>query len=721
MSAHRYWRVVNVVVDGGGALELSEVRAYVDGALADAATPVAATIAPNTGLVADLADDSAADACVWSAAQMKLPGWSLVWDFGSGNDVELSNIRLGSGATVARWPRSMTVQYSDDGESWVSAAQHTPILYPGGNSLTEEPTPSVGGDPYLASVMLLASGDGTPGDTVAPDLSTRHVLTKSGSADLSATQSKYGGTSMYLNGGYFGEAPSTDYAFGTGDFTIEWWGWKSTSGGYDEVCGCENTNGSGTNGWVVECSSSRGVYMFADNGGIEAVINYPSTPGGFNDSTWHHWAITREGTTAKLWKDGLEVYSGTSTKDIRAYGPFGIGGSSVSTTYRYFGYIDDLRITKGVARYSSTFTPPGALEYTGGGDPDFASVVLLAHLDAADGSSTFLDSSLSAHTITADNGAVHSNAQGKWGATSFATNGANSGPRLSLANSSDFAFGSGDFTLEAWSWKSSQKANAFLFSTVINGSANGGYWIDFESDKFTVYCQGVSVVEAAAAGTSASAWAHWAVSRSAGTIRLFKNGTQIASAASAHDFISTYPRIGGTEYNSGYNVAHNGYINDLRITKGVGRYTASFTPPSGPFPDDAGGVSVAFLPLDFATPRRAIGDGNAAGNLLGGAGDGGDALLEDPFDFFDANDGGDGVISGTVKEDDTPTDNPLRRRVLLIEERSRRVVRVTWSDAATGAYSFVGVNRNNRYTALAYDHEHNYRAVAADNLEPEPA
>lgn len=81
--------------------------------------------------------------------------------------------------------------------------------------------------------------------------------------------------------------------------------------------------------------------------------------------------------------------------------------------------------------------------------------------------------------------------------------------------------------------------------------------------------------------------------------------------------------------------------------------------------------------------------------------------------------GGNGTISGTVKKDADPTDLPLRRRVRLMREVDGRVVRETWSDAATGAYTFAGIDPAQTYTALAYDHEHNYRAVVADNLVPE--
>jgi len=77
-------------------------------------------------------------------------------------------------------------------------------------------------------------------------------------------------------------------------------------------------------------------------------------------------------------------------------------------------------------------------------------------------------------------------------------------------------------------------------------------------------------------------------------------------------------------------------------------------------------------------------------------------------------------ISGTVKEKAVPVDVPVSRRVLLFDERANVVVRETWSDAVTGAYAFEQLQPAVRYVVIAYDHQHDYRAVIADNLTAEP-
>jgi len=95
------------------------------------------------------------------------------------------------------------------------------------------------------------------------------------------------------------------------------------------------------------------------------------------------------------------------------------------------------------------------------------------------------------------------------------------------------------------------------------------------------------------------------------------------------------------------------------------------------------------------------------------------ALVPSGITALDQLDGGTHNVIGTVAEKALPANTPLVRRVVLIDERSHRVVRETWSDTA-GNYEFASVNANTAYTVLSYDHTNTYRAVIADNLTPTP-
>ncbi len=81
--------------------------------------------------------------------------------------------------------------------------------------------------------------------------------------------------------------------------------------------------------------------------------------------------------------------------------------------------------------------------------------------------------------------------------------------------------------------------------------------------------------------------------------------------------------------------------------------------------------------------------------------------------------GGNGAVYGTVAQKSDLVNTPLRRRVLLIEDQSRRAVRETWSASADGAYRFDNLDSSKKYTALSYDHTGDKRAVVADGLVPE--
>lgn len=131
-------------------------------------------------------------------------------------------------------------------------------------------------------------------------------------------------------------------------------------------------------------------------------------------------------------------------------------------------------------------------------------------------------------------------------------------------------------------------------------------------------------------------------------------------------------------------------------------------------PNTTGG-SAAYLYAadDFKASElviAAIGDG---GNPVGVT------LVVPEALVIDQEHGGNGDISGTVKIDGDPTDVPVRRQVLLLREPGAYAVRETWSHPTTGAYSFTGLNRNYKYTVLAYDYSHSYRAVLADNVTPD--
>jgi hypothetical protein len=213
-------------------------------------------------------------------------------------------------------------------------------------------------------------------------------------------------------------------------------------------------------------------------------------------------------------------------------------------------------------------------------DPQFTSVSLLLHGNGTNGSTTITDSSSRLNTVTASAGAQISTAQSKFGGSSIAFNG--SGARLSVPNSNSLQFGQADFTVEFWMFFNSTAG----FQTVIGKTFTGaGEWViqtaGVTGGRLKFYGPSTTIIETS--DNSANAWIHVALVRSSGTCFLYRNGTQTGSAAIGTNYNATGVLTVGANVNG--SDPFNGYIDDLRITKGVARYTANFTPPTAPFPD----------------------------------------------------------------------------------------------------------------------------------------
>jgi hypothetical protein len=161
------------------------------------------------------------------------------------------------------------------------------------------------------------------------------------------------------------------------------------------------------------------------------------------------------------------------------------------------------------------------------------------------------------------------------------------------ATSSAFAFDAGNFTLEGWFYFNNGSENAIrimyanytafaLENTPLffgKHAANGG--------KVSVYFYNTSNLVLNFAEPTlppSNQWVHYALVRAGNIFTIYRDGTATASASHAiRDFTASMCNIGGSAENASY--CHNGYIDDLRITKGVARYTSNFTPPTAPFPD----------------------------------------------------------------------------------------------------------------------------------------
>lgn len=223
-------------------------------------------------------------------------------------------------------------------------------------------------------------------------------------------------------------------------------------------------------------------------------------------------------------------------------------------------------------------------------DADFASCVLLVNAVGPQFGTTFTDQSSIARTITTNNQAQIDRGQYKFNGCSglFDGSAGGSGDYLSAANSADFNFGTGNFTVECWFRKNTAGTTTFSLVSNYQNSANGfSLQVDLNQLIFNGSGDGVDIRGATAISTNQ--WYHAAVSGASGSIKLFLDGQQQGSTfTGAVSLNSTGVLAIGALVFSGAPVnSWNGWIAPIRIYKGVAKYTANFTPPALPFPISA--------------------------------------------------------------------------------------------------------------------------------------
>ena len=224
---------------------------------------------------------------------------------------------------------------------------------------------------------------------------------------------------------------------------------------------------------------------------------------------------------------------------------------------------------------------------SGGGSTDayWSNVVSLLNFPGADGSTTFTDEK-------GKTWAANGNAQID---TSLGYNAGlldGTGDYIESADNADYEFGSGDFCVEQIARMTATGGQY----TPIEKRGTGftvGDWAVFvtPSNSLAIYSYDVdtggnAILESAASSIAAGTPFHWAWTRSGTTMRLFLNGTQVATkTTSATLGDAATPLLIGKDNVSGGRFWMNGHIRASRITKGVARYTANFTPPTAPFPN----------------------------------------------------------------------------------------------------------------------------------------
>lgn len=373
----------------------------------------------------------------------------------------------------------------------------------------------------------------------------------------------FDGTGDYLT------VSNTTTNFGTDDFTIE--GWVKTNvvdTSVDTIISNYNTAVNNAMGLYINRGTNGGIQLYSGN---TLVVGVPSA---LAISTWYHIAVVRSSGITTIYVDGIKR---ATANDTNNYGidntVTAIGASRTSGTYGNFlnGLISNLRIVKGSAIYTTPFTLPTRNLTSVSG----TTLLTLQNSRMVDNSSNNFSITVAGNTKTTQTGPFATTPN-----YSYAFNG--STQWLTLGGQSQFAFGTGDFTVEFWYYSNNNGVQQIIYDSR-PASVNGAYLAIFKTTSNTIALYVNSAVPLN--GTiplQKEAWYHVAVSRFNGVTRLFIDGDIDGSFADATNYINgaSRPAIGVDGSSTSNATKLNGYLSNLRVINGSAIYTSKFTPPS---------------------------------------------------------------------------------------------------------------------------------------------
>jgi hypothetical protein len=440
-------------------------------------------------------------------------------------------------------------------------------------------------DTFFQYVTLLLPGNGTNGaqnNTFLDGSTNNFSITRNGNttqgtfspftASAPYSAATRGGSGYFDGtGDYLTVADNVALRPESGSFTLEFWWYPTTISGFITPYSKGYTAGGDL---LLQTGSGDGkIIVYASGSAVITASTAVST------NAWNHIAVVRNGTSLVLYLNGTSVGSATNSTNFNSTQQAGIGATGTAPgggsigDFCVTGYMSNLRLVKGTAVYTAAFTPPTSPLTA------ITNTQLLLNFTNAG----IIDNAMLNVLETVGNAQI-STAQSKFGGSSMLFD--ETGDYLTVPVSTNMSLGTGDFTIECWvrfavtpvgnGQGIYQLSNGYLNSQV-RGPAAGANNAD---GRWAIY-HGTSQTTHASLVPATNTWYHVAYVRSSGTSKLYIDGTEIISVADTTNYTDQYFVVGGW-YSTGFLL--NGYIDDLRITKGVARYTANFTPPAAAFP-----------------------------------------------------------------------------------------------------------------------------------------
>jgi hypothetical protein len=376
-------------------------------------------------------------------------------------------------------------------------------------------------DPNFNNVTLLLHGDGSNGaqnNTFLDSSTNNFTITRNGNT-TQGSFSPYGSNwSNYFDGtgDYLTVPANTAFAFGTGDFTVEFWfnaASYRTSGPYYD---CFLALGNFANSPYFRINQDGRL-----TAGITATNEYYTTS-TVTLNRWTHFAVTRQGSTVRLFVNGVLETTQTNSTNLLNTTDVTVGTSAWQAANETFtGYLSNVRVLKGTAVYTSTFTPSTT---------PLTAITNTSLLTCQ--SNRFIDNSTNNFTITRNGDVKVTNFApfAPTAAYSTTTNGGSAyfdgtDDHLTVASNAAFAFGTGDFTIECWVYVANTSSQ-MIFVDLRGASSSAIAPLIYMTSSGVVNYYTNGSVRITGTGISANSWNHLAVSRSGTSTKLFINGTQ---------------------------------------------------------------------------------------------------------------------------------------------------------------------------------------------------
>lgn len=466
---------------------------------------------------------------------------------------------------------------------------------------------SVPGDPAMANVVLLCHADGQNLSSQILDSSPQNrSLSAANNARISTDRQVFGTGSLLLGGtnDYVVAAASSDFDFGTGDFTIEarvfLLGDSPVGTGGARTASVISTDPRST-GWALQIngsSSLTGTNFTFETSLAGASANVAADASGIPQNTWVSLAVTRQGSTVRLFLDGELVKTGSISQDVSSGGNvLTIGANNAESSYFYplNGHVEEVRVTKGLARYTESYSLarvafPGVTPertvlllhgdaYALAGDPYQAYVASAVLFNDADGS-TSAAPRLGPAFNRYGNALVTSSRQ-HFGNNTYENSTTDSASSFRTAGVLTIP-AAADFTLEGWAYLTGSGGlrHAFQFGSVVTNRTavfvSGGVLYGYLESP-----GGISSVTSSV-GFPAGTWVHLAISKVGGSLYLFQNGLLVGTGSAVSNALaatsSAILAVGTQNYSPAGGDEWIGSLDDVRLTVGLGRYTPESLP-----------------------------------------------------------------------------------------------------------------------------------------------